>query len=78
MPRKGKQDGKCTYNVTFEARSRDHGCGGKVTSIPQPLCVLCVCVCVRARALVIQHAMRMRHIVVCSLPRSQTFLHIIS
>jgi len=29
-------------------------------------------------ALVIQHAMRMRHIVICSLPISAIFFHIIS
>jgi len=29
-------------------------------------------------ALVIQHAMRMRHIVICVLPRSTIFSHIIS
>jgi len=34
-----------------------------------------VCVCV---ALVIQHAMRMRHIVICGLFLSAAFLHIIS
>ena len=33
------------------------------------------CVCV---ALVIQHAMRMRHIVICGLPVSTLFFHIIS
>jgi hypothetical protein len=39
------------------------------------VCVCGVCVCVRARArvcvvLVIQHAMRVRHIVICGLPHS--------
>jgi hypothetical protein len=29
-------------------------------------------------ALVIQHAMRIRHIVACALPRSTIFFHIIS
>jgi len=29
-------------------------------------------------ALVIQHAMRMRHVVICVLPRYTIFLHIIS
>jgi len=36
---------------------------------------VCVCVCVCA-ALVTQHAMRMRHIVICGLPRSTIFLHV--
>jgi hypothetical protein len=40
------------------------------------LCVcVCLCVCV---ALVIQHAMRMRHMVVCGLPGSRVYFHIIS
>jgi len=36
----------------------------------------CVCVCVCA-ALGIQHAMRMRPIVICGLPGSKIFSHII-
>ena len=39
-------------------------------SITQPVCVYV--------ALGIQYAMRMRHIVVCDLPRSTIFFHIIS
>jgi hypothetical protein len=44
------------------------------------LCVcVCVCVCARVRArLGIQNAVRMRHIVICVLPRSTVFFHIIS
>ena len=36
----------------------------------------CVCVCVGVD-LGIQHAMRMRHIVICGLPRSTILFHII-
>jgi len=43
-------------------------------SIIQPECV-CVCVFV---TLGIQHAMRVRHIVICGLPRSTVFFRIIS
>jgi len=39
-------------------------------SITQPECVF--------EALGIQYAMRMRHIIICSLPRSTIFFHIIS
>jgi hypothetical protein len=39
------------------------------SSITQPICV-CVCV-----ALGIQHAMRMRHIAICGLPRSTILFH---
>ena len=54
----------------IEARSRDHDCSGQAMSI-----TICVCVFV---AVGIRHAMRVRHIVVWGLPRSQTFLHIVS
>ena len=37
--------------------------------------ILSVCVFV---ALVTQHAMRMRHIVICGVPHTTVFLHIIS
>ena len=39
------------------------------------VCVRCVCMCV---ALGIQHAKRMRHIVMCGQPRFTTFFRIIS
>jgi hypothetical protein len=44
-------------------------------------CILCVCVCVCVCvyvALVIQHAMRMRHMIICGLPGSRVYFHIIS
>jgi len=55
-----------------QARTCKHCCNGKVISITYHVCV-CVCVCV---ALVIQHEMRMRHIVNCDLPGSTVLFHI--
>ena len=51
----------------IEARSRNHCCSGKEIVITYSECVFV--------ALGIQHAMRMRHIVICDLPRSTTFFH---
>jgi len=53
-----------------EARSCNHCCSGKAMSITQVVCAFV--------ALGIRHAMRMRHIIICGLPRSATFFHIIS
>jgi hypothetical protein len=53
----------------MEARACNHCCSGKAQSITQSVCVF--------EALVIQHAMRMRHIAICGLPRSTVFLHIL-
>jgi len=50
--------------------SCNHCCIGKAISITYSECV--------SVALGIQHAMRMRHIVICDLPRSTVFFHIIS
>jgi len=52
------QNSQCTYKRNTEARSRNHCCGGKATSITKSVFV----------ALVIQHAMRMRLTVICGLP----------
>ena len=64
-------------NDTIGNRTRDLPAGsavppstGKTISITYSECVLF--------ALVIQHAMRMRLIVICGLPRSTIFFHIIS
>jgi hypothetical protein len=67
-----QQDGQCTYKRNNEAHSCKHCRSGKTMSIT--ICV-CVCVCV---ALVIQHAMHMRHIVICGLLCSTIFFHSIS
>jgi len=53
-----------------EALSCNRSCSGQTISI-----TYCEFVFV---ALGIQHAMRMRHIVICGLPRSATFFHITS
>ena len=52
----------------FVKRNIDARYRGKAKSIT---CFVCL-------ALVIQHAMRMRHIIVCSLPGSAVFFHVIS
>jgi len=67
-PRLLFQDRQCKYNVNVE-RSRNHCCRGKAVSVTYTECV--------SVALVIQHAMRMRHIVICGLSVSTIFSHII-
>jgi len=54
----------------IEARSCNHCCRGNAISITYSECVFV--------ALVIQHAIRMRHIVICGLSSSTIFVHIIS
>ena len=59
-----------TYQRNNDARSRYHFCLEKAVIITYSECV--------SVGLIIQHAMRMRRIVVCSLSGSTLFFHIIS
>jgi hypothetical protein len=54
----------------IHARSHNHSCSGKAISVTYSECVLV--------ALGIQHAMRIRHIVIRGLSGSTTFFHVIS
>jgi hypothetical protein len=56
---KTEQDRQFTYVRNIEARSCNHCCSGKTISITESECVFV--------ALVIQHAMRMRRIILSSL-----------
>ena len=62
--------GNARINVNTEAPSCNHRCHGKATRITDPECVFV--------ALGTQHAMRMHHVVICGLPGSTIFSHIIS
>jgi hypothetical protein len=65
------QERQCTYKRNIEGRSRDHCCRGKAVSITYSECV--------SVALFIQHAKRMRRIILsCDLSGCTIFFHIIS
>jgi hypothetical protein len=72
-----KQTGNALYvQCNTEALSCNHCYNGKAMSVTYSECVN---VCARAcAALYIQHAMRMRHIIICGLSGSTAFFHIIS
>jgi hypothetical protein len=64
-----KQSRHRTYNATQWAQSCNRCCCGKAVSITYFECVFV--------AFGTQHAMHMRHIVICGLPGSTIFFHII-
>jgi len=65
-----QQDRQCTYKSNIDERSRNHCCRLRAISI---MCHECA-----SLVIVTQHAKRMRHIVICGLSVSNTFLHIVS
>jgi hypothetical protein len=75
-----RPSGNCPASCqrSIEAHSLNHCCSGK--TIPTTYCVymcVCVCVCVCV-ALVIQHAVRIHHIVIFGLSESKIFFYSIS
>jgi hypothetical protein len=64
------QDTRCAYKRSIEASSCNDFCSGKAISIAYTECV--------SVALVIQHAKRMRRIVICGLSRCAVLFYIIS
>jgi len=64
-----KHERPCAYKRNVEERSRNHRCRGKVISIKYSEYVFV--------ALVVRHAKRTRHIVICDLSGYTTFFHII-
>jgi hypothetical protein len=65
--RKFLQDRQCTYKRNIETRSRNHCCSGKAVSTTYIKRVFV--------ALGVQHAMPMRHIVICGLFGATIFFH---
>jgi hypothetical protein len=65
-----KESRQRTYNATQWAQSCIRCCNGKTVSITYSVRVFV--------AFGTKHAMRMRHIVICDLPGSTIFFHIIS
>jgi len=63
------QNRHCTYNLILRCIH------ATIVAVEKQYYILCVCVFV---ALVIQQALRMRHIVICGLSVSTIFSHIIS
>ena len=65
-----KQGRQCTYNVTLQRDRETTAAVKKAISIPYSECVYVT--------FVRQHAMRMRHVVICDLSGYTIFFHIIS
>jgi len=63
---------QCTYNVIVRRVRANHFCSGKAISTTYSVCERVFV------ALGIQHSMRLRYIVICGLPGSTIFFHIMS
>jgi hypothetical protein len=70
------QDKQCTYNITLRRIRTTIIVVEKQWVLHNLSVCVCVCVCVFV-ALIIQHAFRMRYTVICGLPPSTIFFHII-
>jgi len=57
-----EKDSQCVYKCNIVARSRTYFYNGRAISIKYYVCV-CVCLCVWGGTLIIQHAVRMRRII---------------